>query len=78
MATAELTLTLEDGELVAEMLTARAPEEVESDASEGATDDEEEEEDIPLLAAADAPLTTPVLHGRLACLFHSELFRTHV
>lgn len=78
MAIAELALILEDGEPAAETLTATTPEEVvESDVSEDATDDEEEE-DIPFLAAADAPLTTPVLHGRLACLFHSKLVMTDV
>lgn len=79
MAIAELALILEDGEPAAETLTATTPEEVvESDVSEDATDDDEEEEDIPFLAAADAPLTTPVLHGRLACLFHSKLVMTDV
>lgn len=89
MAIAELALILEDGELAAETLTATTPEEVvESDVSEDTPDDEEEEEDIPddeegeedipFLTAADAPLTTPVLHGRLACLFHSKLVMTDV
>lgn len=98
VATAELALIPEDGELAAETLTATTPEEVvESDVSEDATDEEEEEdtpddeeeeedipddeegeEDIPFLTAADAPLTTPVLHGRLACLFHSKLVMTDV
>lgn len=88
VAIAELALILEDGELAAETLTATTPEEVvESDVSEDATDDEEEEdtpddeegeEDIPFLTAADAPLTTPVLYGRLACLFHSKLVMTDV
>lgn len=69
-----------------EALSATTPEEaVEPDASsEDATDDEEEgeeeeeEDDVLCLAAADAPLTTPVLHGQLACLFHSQSFRIHV
>lgn len=89
VAIAELALILEDGELAAETLTATTPEEVvESDVSEDTPDDEEEEEDIPddeegeedipFLTAADAPLTTPVLHGRLACLFHSKLVMTDV
>lgn len=87
MAIAETALILEDdGGLVMEALPATTLEEaVEPDASsEDATDDEEEEEeeeeeeDVLCLAAADAPLTTPVLHGQLACLFHSQSFRIHV
>lgn len=41
-------------------------------------DEEEEEEDVLCLAAADTPLTTPVLRGQSACLFHSQSFRIHV
>lgn len=87
MAIAETALILEDdGGLVMEALPATTLEEaMEPDASsEDATDDEEEEEeeeeeeDVLCLAAADAPLTTPVLHGQLACLFHSQSFRIHV
>lgn len=85
MAIAETALILEDeGGLVMEALPATTLEEaVEPGASsEDATDDEEEEEeeeeeDVLCLAAADAPLTTPVLHGQLACPFHSQSFRIH-
>lgn len=57
-------------------------EEEEEGEEEGVEEEEEEEEegeeDVLCLAAADAPLTTPVLHGQLACLFHSQSFRIHV
>lgn len=55
-----------------------ATDDEEEEDEEDEEDEEEEEEDVLCLAAADTPLTTPVLRGQSACLFHSQSFRIHV